>query len=271
MACHHGIHVTKGLTIKGIYFPPHVLCVRGFHFQWTVNEQQNSRFELSGIHFRQTPFTCKDCKRIVIHNCSFRDTERTFIIETQNISSVQLDVHGDSSFRYNSQCFEFLLFDVCREQNRFLEVNITNTKFEKNGFHGQKDKRGAVKILSAAKNMLDPVYISISCSRIKFINNKGPFISVNVPTAVTNEIYRDIKLHHNHFNLKDYFLNLKPEVSLPERSLLSSHSRETRAKFIRLNCYYNKNVRCIKVESSRANIDIQDSRLSNLEVTRHRG
>ena len=140
MACHHGIHVTKGLTIKGIYFPPHVLCVRGFHFQWIVNEQQNLRFELSGIHFRQTPFTCKDCNRIVIHNCSFRDTERTFIIETQNISSVQLDVHGDSSFRYNSQCFEFLLFDDCREQNRFLEVNITDTKFEKNGFHGQKDK-----------------------------------------------------------------------------------------------------------------------------------
>lgn len=76
----------------------------------------------------------------MIHNCSFRDTERTFIIETQNISSVQLDVHGDSSFRYNSQCFEFLLFDDCREQNRFLEVNITDTKFEKNGFHGQKDK-----------------------------------------------------------------------------------------------------------------------------------
>ena len=128
-----------------------------------------------------------------------------------------------------------------------------------------------MKILSAAKKLLDPVYNSISCCRTQFISNKGPFISVNVPAAVTNEIYRDIKLHHNHLNLKDYFLNLKPEVSLPERSLLSSHSRETRAKFIRLNCYYNKNVRCIKVESSRANIDIQDSCLSNLEVTRHRG
>ena len=128
-----------------------------------------------------------------------------------------------------------------------------------------------MKILSAAKKLLDPVYNSISCCRTQSISNKGPFISVNVPAAVTNEIYRDIKLHHNHLNLKDYFLNLKPEVSLPERSLLSSNSRETRAKFIRLNCYYNKNVRCIKVESSRANIDIQDSCLSNLEVTRHRG
>ena len=99
-----------------------------------------------------------------------------------------------------------------------------------------------MKILSAAKKLLDPVYNSISCCRTQFISNKGPFISVNVPAAVTNEIYRDIKLHHNHFNLKDYFLNLKPEVSLPERSLLSSHSRETRAKFIRLNCYYSKNM-----------------------------
>ena len=131
VACHHSIHVTKSLTIKGIYFPPHILCVGGFHFQWIVNEQQNLRFELSGIHFRQTPFTCKDCKRIVIHNCSFRDTERTFIIETQNISSVQLDVHGDSSFRYNSQCFEFLLFDDCREQNRFLPKLISLTQNSK--------------------------------------------------------------------------------------------------------------------------------------------
>ena len=128
-----------------------------------------------------------------------------------------------------------------------------------------------MKIFSAAENLLDPVYISISYSRTKFFSNKGPFISVNVPTAVTNEIYRDIKLHHNHFNLKDYFLNLKPEVSLPERSLFSSHSRERRAKFVRFNCYYNKNVRCIKVEATRADKDIQDSRFSYLEVTMHRG
>ena len=83
--------------------------------------------------------------------------------------------------------------------------------------------------------------------------------------------FRDIKPQHNLFNLKDYFLNLKPEVYLPERSLFSSHSRERRAKFVRLNCYYNKNVRCVKVEATRADRDIQDSRFSYLEVTMHRG
>lgn len=134
VACHHGIRVTKGLTIKGIYFPPHILCVRGFHFQWTVNEQQNSRFVDSQESIFGRLHLHVRIANAMIHNCSFRSTERTFIIETQNISSVQLDVQGDSSFRYNSQCFEFLLFVDCREQNRFLEVNIPDTKFDEMDF-----------------------------------------------------------------------------------------------------------------------------------------
>lgn len=71
-----------------------------------------------------------------------------------------------------------------------------------------------------------------------------------------NEIYRDIKLYYNYFNFKDYFLNLKLEVFLFECSLFFFYLREIRVKFIRLNCYYNKNVCCIKVEFFRVNIDI---------------
>ncbi|PFX19727.1 hypothetical protein AWC38_SpisGene15864 [Stylophora pistillata] len=270
VACHHGIHVTKSLTIKGTFFP-HVFCVKGFHFQWTVDEQQTLTFELSGIHFWQTPFTCKDCSSIVIHNCSFRNTARNFIIETQNISYVQLVVQGDSVFHNNSQCFELLLFDSGGKQNRFLEVNITNTNFEENGLYGQKDKRGGMKIMSVAKMVLNPVYISIFCRKTKFFSNRGPFISVNVPTAVTNETYRDVELRYNGFHPKDFFLNLEPEVPPHERSLFFSLSWETRAKFIGLNCLDNKNVLCIQVVSPIADIDIQDSQFRYLQATRCKG
>ena len=215
---------------------------RFYHIKTVCNKTLRNPFSANSIYMQGTASWSIT---------SFRDTERTFIVETQNISSVQLDVQG--------------------ERNRFFEVNITNTKFEKIGFHRQKDKRGAVKIFSAAENLLDPVYISVSCSRTKFFLAIKVLLSVSTFQLRLRTRFRDIKPQHNLFNLKDYFLNLKPEVYLPERSLFSSHSRERRAKFVRLNCYYNNNVRCIKVEATRADRDIQDSRFSYLEVTMHRG
>ena len=269
---HQGIYINKPLTIKGFYSTPHVLCVKGFHFQGTNDEQQTLRFELKGIDFRQTPFTCRDCHHAIIHNCSFRDALRAFSIEIQNITSFQIDVQGNSTFHNNSQCFNLLLLDNTGEKNLFVAVNITDAKFERNGFYGyQRSERGVMKIKSAGnKELTEAVYIYIFCSKVKCFNNLGPFINVNVSTAVTNETYKDVELHHNGLPSWDYSLDLKPKSTPHVHSVYFSHAKETRAKFIALNCHDNPSVHCIKVESSRADIDIQDSHFRNQHVKKHR-
>ncbi|KAJ7371233.1 hypothetical protein OS493_027347 [Desmophyllum pertusum] len=194
-----GININKSLTMKGVYATPHVLCVEGFHFQKANDEQLTSRFELSGIAFWQTPLSCEDCHYVKILNCSFHDTLSTALrIEMHNIATFRLDIQGFSSFHNNSQCISLLLLDNMGNDRRSVAINISGTYFEKNGFYGvQRSERGVMKIASKETKTLKLVEIHVFCDKVKCVDNQGPFINLNVSTAVTNETYKDVELHLN--------------------------------------------------------------------------
>ncbi|XP_068732691.1 uncharacterized protein [Montipora capricornis] len=259
---HRGIYINKSLTIEGLYSTTHVLCPEGFHFQKTNDEQETFRLELSGIDFQQTPISCDDCQHVLIHNCSFDDALSALAIAIQNITSFQLDIQSNSVFYNNSQCINVLLINKTERKSVSVSLNIKNAMLENNGLYGQRRSDvGIMKITSVQDDELCPIYLYISCTKVISSGSKGPFISVNVSTAVTEETYKDVRLYHNGK------FHGKSKQSL--QSLYFSRSRETKAKFISITCHDNPDVQCIVVQSDRAAIIIKGSLFYNQSVSKN--
>ena len=204
---------------------------------------------------QQTPLNCNDCQRITIHNCSFHNASRALAIKIQNVTSFQLDIKGNSTFRNNSQCINVLLLNNIRGKSRDVTLNIKDTEFEKNGLYWHGTGRDVIIIRSYAKKGSSPVYIHIFFCRVKSSYNEGPFLHLDVSNAITNETFVDVDLHHNEKGRRKR-----------NRRLYFSHARETNAKFISLTCHNNPKKHCIVVQSDRANMVIQDSTFYNQSV-----
>ena len=254
---HPGIYVNNSLTVRGFYSTPHVLCTEGFHFQKTNGEKQTFALVLSGVDFQQTPLNWNDFQSITINNCSFHNASRALAIKIQNITSFQLNVKGNSTFRNNSQCINVLLLNHTEGNLKIQHVTlkIKDTMFERNGLYWHGTGRDVIKISSVAKKGSSPVYFHIFCHRVENSYNEGPFLDLNVSNAITNETFLHVDLHHNEKGPK-----------AKNRRLYFSHARETKAKFISLTCHDNQKKQCIVVQSDRANIVIQDSIFYNQSV-----
>ena len=254
---HPGIYVNNSLTVRGFYSTPHVLCTEGFHFQKTNGEKQTFTLVLSGVDFQQTPLNWNDFQSITINNCSFHNASRALAIKIQNITSFQLNVKGNSTFRNNSQCINVLLLNHTEGnlQIQHVTLKIKDTMFERNGLYWHGTGRDVIKISSVAKKGSSPVYFHIFCRRVENCYNEGPFLDLNVSNAITNETFLNVDLHHNEKGPK-----------AKNRRLYFSHARETKAKFISLTCHDNQEKQCIVVQSDRANIVIQDSIFYNQSV-----
>ena len=242
---HPGIFITKSLTIKG-FVSPHVTCVDGFYFL-KINDEQQMEFELSGIVFWQTPLTFDDCHHVKVVNCSFRDVSKALTIQIRNIATFKLDIQEFSFFHNNSQCLEVILLDNLRNRSRIVTVNMTNTHFARNGFYGgERTHRGGLKIASNEQYLTKvvPTQINLFCTNVKYANNRGPFIDLFVPNAITNEDYRNVELKYNRIMVYSlYFLT----------------ARQASVKFVGLKCIDNPSVRCIRVLSTEADIEIHES------------
>ena len=257
---HTAVEINKSLTMKGYYSTPHKLCVEGFQIEKANDGEQTLRFELSGIAFWQTPLTFENCHHVKIVNCSFLNAPRALSIRIRNIMTFRLDIQGFSSFHNNSHCIHLILLgNIGNKIRRYVDININGTHFIKNGLHGvQHSERGVMKIASNEDEALKPVNIEIFCEKVKCAKNQGPFINLNVSTAVTKETYKDVKLSFNKLHSWKNLLDRKPKLTM--HSLYFSHARVTRAKFVNLNCNHNDlHVQCINVTSDEAEIDIQDS------------
>ena len=252
---HPDVYVNKTLTLRGFYSTPHVLCTDGFHFQKTNGEQLTFALALSGIDFQQTPLNCNDCQRITIHNCSFHNASRALAIKIQNVTSFQLDIKGNSTFRNNSQCINVLLLNNTKGKSQDVTLEIKDAMFERNGLYWQGTGRDIIMFRSVENKGPSPVYIHIFCCRIKSSYNEGPFLHLDVSNAITNEKFVDVDLHHNEKGRRKW-----------NRRLYFSHARETNAKFTSLTCHNYPKKHCIVVQSDRANIVIQDSIFYNQSV-----
>ncbi|XP_022803309.1 uncharacterized protein LOC111340689 [Stylophora pistillata] len=245
---HPGIYVNKSLTVRSFYSTPHVSCTGGFHFQKANGMHLTFTLEFSGIAFQQTPLNCNDCQRITIHNCSFHNASRALGIKIQNITSFQLDIKGSSTFQNNSQCISFLLLNNTKAKSQNVTLTIKDVVFKRNGLYWHSTGREIVKIRSVAKKCSCPVYIHVFCTKVKSSYNGGSFLHLNVPNAITNEIFEDVDLNHNGKSHRNHL-----------RRLYFSHARETKAKFIFLTCHNNLKAQCIVVQSDRADIFIAES------------
>ena len=253
-----GILINKNLTMEAFYPTPHVYCVEGFHFQKTNGEEQTLRLELSGIAFWTTPLTFEDWHQVKVINCSFHNTTRALSIQIQNIADFQLDIQEFSSFHNNSQCIKLLLLDNNGDKKRLITINISGTHFKQNGLYGvQRSERGVMKIASSDHKALKEVDVHIFCEKIKCLKNQGPFINLNVSTAITNETYKDLELSSNTCPSCKNSPDKKPNLAVD--SLYFSNARKTQAKFVNLKCCNNLFVQCIKTHSDEGDVDVRNA------------
>ena len=257
-----GIIFNENLTMKAFNATPNVFCVEGFHFQKTNGEQQTLRLELSGIAFWNTPLTFEDWHQVKVINCSFHNTPRALSIQIHNIVTFRLDIEGFSSFHKNSQCIKLLLLDYIGNKNCLIYINISGTHFKQNGRYGvQSSERGVMKVASSDHKALKQVDIHVFIEKVKCTKNQGPFVNVNVPTAITNETYKDLELSFNKLPSWKNSSDKKPKLAM--YSLYFSRARKTRAKFVNLECSNDPYIQCIKTQSDEADVDIQDAFFHN--------
>ena len=253
-----GIIINKNLTMKAFYPTPHVFCVEGFHFQKTNGEQRTLRLELSGIAFWTTPLTFEDWHQVQIINCSFHNTPRALSIHIHSIISFRLDIEGFSSFHNNSQCIKLLLLDYIGNISPLIAISISGTHFTQNGLYGvQRSERGVMKIASSDHKAPKQVDVHVFCEKVKCNKNQGPFVNLNVSTAITNETYKDLELRFNKLTSWKTSSGKKPNLAV--HSLYFSLARKTRAKFVNLTYRNNPFVLCIKTQSDEADVDIKDA------------
>jgi len=126
-----------------------------------------------------------------------------------------------------------------------------------------------MKIASSDHKTLKQVDVYVSCEKVKCAKNEGPFVHLNVSTAITNETYKDLELSFNKLPSRKNSLDKKPKLAV--YSLYFSHARKPRAKFVNLKCRNYPSVQFIKTQYDEADVDIQDSSFHNQSTTKTAG
>lgn len=258
---HPGITVNKTLTMTGLYHTPYISCHDGIRFR---NSHDELQIKLLGIAFRQTPLIFEDCIQVKVSNCTFQNASTAFNIQIQNRSSFQIDIQS-SMFFYNSPfCIKLLLPSKNTSQSLDVAVKIFDTKFVDNGvLNRQSIERGVVVIKSKDETVSSDTHIHTFFENVTCKRNHGPFVTVNVSKAVTDEIYKDIYVKHNTMPSS----GKKSDVQLVN-SLYHSATKETHTKFINFQCMQNTMLRCIEIQSDKADVNIRESTFVGHNLTK---
>ena len=261
---HSGITVNKTLTMAGLYHTPHVSCDDGIRFR---NSHDELQIELLRIVFRQTPLTFDDCLHVKVSNCTFQNASTAFDMQIQKRRSCQIDIQS-SMFFYNSPfCIKLLLLSKNTSQSLDVAMRVFDTKFVENGvLDRQPIDGGVVVITSKGETVSNDTHIHTFFEKVSCKRNRGPFITLNVSKAVTDEMYKDVYLKHNTMPSSG-----KMSDFLVVNSLYRSVTKETHAKFISFQCVQNAMLRCIGIQSDKADVDIRESTFVGHNLTREAG
>ena len=261
---HPGIAVNKTLTMAGLYHTAYVSCDDGIRFR---NSHDELQIELLGIAFRQTPLTFEDCIQVKASNCTFQNASTAFSIQIQNRSRCQIDIQS-SMFLHNSPfCIKLLLLGKNASQSLDVSVKVFDTNFVDNGVpNRQPIDRGVVVIKSKDETVSNDNHIHTFFQNVTCKRNRGPFITVNVSKAVTDEIYKDVYLKHNTIPSSGKISDV-----LLVNSLYHSATKETHTKFINFQCIQNAKLRCIGIQSDKADVDIRESTFVGHNLTKEAG
>ncbi|KAL9973706.1 hypothetical protein ACROYT_G020194 [Oculina patagonica] len=263
-----GIVVQKSLEIEGWKDTPLISCVNGFHF---IKESTAPALNitLSGIVFRQTPLMFQDCEILTVTNCSFEDTSIALSILIRNNVQMSLNIQRCSFFKNNTSCVEITLRSGALIKGQFLTININGTTFLENGFHKRRFAGGVMTIQSET-TLPSSTHVQISCFNVTSVKNYGHFVNLELPSAVTSEVYNDVRLFNN--TISD-FVNAKASRKARHlvNSLYNSNTKKTRVEFSNLRCSHNNLSRCIKIHSEEAQVEIHNSSFIGQELPNERG
>ena len=267
---HPGTVVEKSLTMEGWRALPHISCFKGFQFiKKSTSTSRVLAISLSGISFRQTPLMFQDCEIVTIANCSFEDTAVALYVQVRNIVRVQLNIERSSFVKNNISCVEIILSKNAQDQDQLVAVNISETKFMENGMHKRWFARGVVTIRSQTA-LPSSVHVKISCLNVTSVNNVGYFMNLDLPSAVTSEVYDDVRLFNN--TLSDLVkTSTGRKTQHVVNSLYSSYTKKTRVKFSNLTCSHNHLLRCIKIHSEEVQAEIHNSSFVGQRLINERG
>lgn len=266
---HPGISVNKSVTMESFESTPYVSCVEGFYFQ-TDPRVMNRRVTvtLSGIVFKGTPLKFQDCSRVQLVNCTHREAKTAVSVSMKNIPSVHFDIRGPSLFINNYHCVEILLKKSAR--GHFLTMNISQTRFRENGVDGQLSAKGLITIATADRKPSRLTRIQISCHNVSCVGNWVPFVVLDLPAAITKEIYSHVELLNN---------NMKTPSGTKKKgrfkdSMYISRAKKTNARFVNVHCVNNSNdqaLRCIKIYSHDAKVAIENSSFVGHDAMKGKG
>ena len=263
---HLNIEIQKSVSLIGLKSTPYIFCPNGFHFD------KSTTIILSGVVFWQTPIMFQDSD-FKIFNCSFQDTSTALRIHiTDNARrQVHLNIHGSFFFKNDVSCVQIILHLKHSNQDQLLALNISETTFMENGFHKQLQfPRGVVTIRSQTTLPSSGMHVQISCLNITSVNNVGYFINLDLPSAVTSEVYDDVILLNN--TLCDLFkASTCRKTQNVVNSLYNSNTKKTRVKFSKVRCSYNHLMRCIEIHSEEAQAEIHNSSFVGHRLQSERG
>ena len=259
-----GIVVQKSLKMEGLKSRPYVSCLNGFHFTKNLGIQPLS-IVLSGIAFGQTPLIFQDCDALTISNCSFEDTFTAISVYVKHNRRIHVNINGSSFFKNNTSCLEIIWQNLSPLDNQTLVITITHANFSDNGLHKQL-ARGLVTVRSETKQP-PSLHVQISCFHVTAVNNYGHFIHLDLPKAVTCEIYNDVILFNNTIS------EVPPDRKAYHvvNSLYNSITKTTYATFSNLRCSHNHLLRCIGIHSEEAHVEVQNSSFIELRLPNKNG
>ena len=264
-----GISITKSVSLEGVESTPFVVCERGFHFYKT---QETVKITLSGIAFSGTPLVFDDCDQIQLTNCSHQNTLKPVSLVTNTIPVLRLNIQGGFFFRNNYDCVDITLRNnSCHS----LYLNLHGVNFQENGvlyIDQHKSVKALVSIATDEQTPSEPGRrLHISCLDVASVKNKMPFLVSDLPTTVTKEVFRNMKLVNN--NLSIAFNVAKNKRHFTD-ALYISRASKTDVSFVNFVCANNSNdhaLRCIKISSDSAKVNIENSLFAGLKVTRAKG
>ena len=266
---HLNIEIQKSVSLIGLKSTPYIFCPNGFYFD--KSSAKKTTIILSGVVFRQTPLMFQDSD-FKIFNCSYQDTTPALKIHITDKATRHLNIHDSFFFKNDISCLEIILHNKHSNQDQLLALNISETTFMKNGFHKQRFPTGVVTIrsqttLPAASS---GIHVHISCLNITSVNNVGYFMNLDLPSAVTSEVYDDVRLFNNsHSDL--FKASTGRKTQNVGNSLYNSNTKKTRIKFSKVRCSHNQLLRCIKIHSEEAQAEIHNSSFVGQRLQNERG
>ncbi|PFX13542.1 hypothetical protein AWC38_SpisGene22364 [Stylophora pistillata] len=254
-----GIVFEKSLQIVGFNSTPHVSCTDGFRF--VKNDVTKPlRIALSDIVFVETPLTFWDCDALKISNCSFKDSFLALSVNVRDNSRMYINIAGSVFFKNNTLCLKISWKNSDALIDQQLVMEVKEAVFSENGVYKKQSASGLITIISEATHP-SSLLVKVSCFHIEGFNNYGHFVHLDLPTATTEEIYDNVMLSNNSF----------AEFPLNHNSLYNSFAKKTRAKFSNLRCSSNHLLRCIRIESKEAKVEVLNSSFEELRLTNQNG